>query len=444
LEAEPSASDYFVPNKNSGVAMNSLIHVGLRNAIPVLTSVVVMTGFSPCAQADFFSDSHASFETRNVYFNRDFRDGPSTQQSKRDEWAQGFILKIESGYTPGIVGLGLDMIGMAGVRLDSSPDSAGSGLLPVRSNGRAASEYSKLGLTAKVKVSATELKVGSLIPSLPTLRPNDGMILPQSFKGALVNSQEIAGLTVTTAQLQKVIARNDTSSEDIALNNKNNRFLTNAKGDHLNLAGFDQKLTDQLTASYHYAALSDVYSQHFIGLLATQRLGPGALGADLRFFTSNDQGQARGGKISNRALNGMVSYAVAGHKFSAGYQKMSGGTAFPYVEGSDAYLVNYSQIGDFAEANERSWQARYDYDFSGVGIPGLTFMNRYVSGKDAEVPGVVGKGNEWERNTEVRYVIQGGTFKNLALRLRSAAYRSSFARDADETRILLTYTKALW
>ncbi|WP_397453636.1 OprD family porin [Pseudomonas sp. NA-150] len=413
-------------------------------ALSTLGCSFFLAGFSPWAHADFLTDAHASFETRNVYFNRDFRNGPSSQQSRREEWAQGFILKFESGYTPGTVGFGLDMIGMLGIRLDSSPDRAGSGLLPVRSNGRAESEYSKLGLTAKVKVSATELKVGSLIPSLPTLRPNDGMILPQSFKGALVTSQELPGLTVTAGQLQKVIARNDTSREDIALNNKNNRFTRNATGDHLSLAGFDQTLTEQLKFSYHYAALSDVYSQHFLGLVATRPLGSGTLTGDLRFFTSKDEGQARGGQISNHALNGMVGYAINGHKFSAGYQRMSGESAFPYVEGSDAYLVNFSQIGDFAEAKERSWQARYDFDLERLGIPGLTLMSRYISGDNAEVPGVSGKANEWERDTEVRYVIQSGTFKNLALRLRNATYRSSFTRDADETRILLTYTKALW
>jgi hypothetical protein len=424
--------------------MTSLIRAGAHPFLSVLVGSLALMVFSPWAQADFFADSHASFETRNVYFNRDFRDGPSTQQSKREEWAQGLILKFESGYTPGMIGFGLDMIGMLGLQLDSSPDRAGSGLLPVRSNGRADPEYSKLGLTAKVKISQTELKVGSLIPSLPTLRPNDGMILPQSFRGALVTSQEVPDTTITAGQLQKVIARNDTSAEDIALNNKNKRFTRNAQGDHLTLAGFDRKLSDQVKFSYHYAQLSDVYSQYFVGLIATQPLGPGVLSGDLRFATSKDQGQAKGGKIDNQALNGMLAYAIDGHKFSAGYQQMMGKNAFPYIEGSDAYLVNFAQIGDFAEAKERSWQARYDYDFTKIGIPGLTFMSRYISGDNAEVPGVVGKGNEWERNTEVRYVIQDGTFKNLALRLRSATYRSSFARDADETRILLTYTKALW
>jgi hypothetical protein len=405
---------------------------------------VLLTGVSAWAHADFFSDSHATFETRNVYFNRDFRDGPSTQQSKREEWAQGIMLKFESGYTPGLVGFGLDALGMVGLRLDSSADRAGSGLLPVQSNGRAASQYGKLGLTAKVKISQTELKVGELIPSLPTLRPNDGMILPQSFEGALVTSKDLPGFVVTAGQLQQVKGRNDTSYEDITLNNKNNRFTRNAPGEHLTLGGFDRQLGDEAKFSYHYAELSDVYSQHFVGLVASHPLGSGTVGADLRLFTSEDQGAARGGKIDNQTLNGMVSYAVDGHKVSAGYQQMSGSSAFPYIEGSDAYLVNFAQIGDFAEAKERSWQARYDFDFEHLGIPGLTVMSRYISGDNAQVPGVAGKGQEWERNTEVKYVIQSGTFKDLGLRLRNATYRSSFARDADETRILLTYTKALW
>ncbi len=36
---------------------------------------------------------------------------------------------------------------------------------------------------------------------------------------------------------------------------------------------------------------------------------------------------------------------------SAGYQHMSGDSAFPYVDGSDPYLVNFVQINDFAGAD---------------------------------------------------------------------------------------------
>jgi len=409
-----------------------------------LASAATLAVLSPSSQAAFLDDSTANFETRNMYFNRDFRDGTSAQQSKRDEWAQGFMLNLQSGYTEGTVGFGIDALGMLGVKLDSSPDRTGTGLLPVHDDGRAANEYSKLGLTGKVKISATELKIGSLIPELPILKPNDGRILPQTFEGGLLTSREIKNLTFTGGRLDKAKDRDDTSYEDIALNNKNSRFVSGATGKHFDFGGVDYKFTDKITGSYHYAQLDDVYKQHFLGLLASRPMGPGTFATDLRLAISDDQGQARGGKIDNRSLNGLVSYALNGHKLTAGYQHMSGDSAFPYVDGSDPYLVNFVQINDFAGAEERSWQARYDYDFAKLGVPGLSFMTRYLSGDNIKLKnGDTGK--EWERNTELKYVVQSGTFKDVAVRLRNATYRSNYsARDADEVRLLVSYNLNLW
>ena len=409
-----------------------------------LASAVALTVFSPLTQAAFFEDSAATFETRNMYFNRDFRDGTSAQQSKRDEWAQSFMLNLESGYTEGTVGFGVDALAMLGVKLDSSPDRTGTGLLPTHDDGRAADEYSKLGLTAKMKISSTVLKVGSLIPELPILKANDGRILPQTFEGGLVTSKEIKNLTFTGGRLDKAKDRDDSNYEDIALNNKNGRFAGTVAGKHFDFGGLDYKFTDKITGSYHFAQLGDVYNQHFLGLVASQPFGPGTFGTDLRLAISDDQGAARGGKIDNKSLNGLVSYALSGHKFSAGYQHMSGDSAFPYVDGSDPYLVNFVQINDFAGAQERSWQARYDFDFARLGIPGLSFMSRYVSGDNIELKsGDTGK--EWERNSEIKYVVQSGTLKDVAVRLRNATYRSNYsARDADEMRLLVSYSVALW
>ncbi|MES2870683.1 MAG: OprD family porin [Pseudomonadota bacterium] len=410
----------------------------------VLASAVALTVFSPLTQAAFFEDSAATFETRNMYFNRDFRDGTSAQQSKRDEWAQSFMLNLESGYTEGTVGFGVDALAMLGVKLDSSPDRTGTGLLPTHDDGRAADEYSKLGLTAKMKISSTVLKVGSLIPELPILKANDGRILPQTFEGGLLTSKEIKNLTFTGGRLDKAKDRDDSNYEDIALNNKNGRFAGTVAGKHFDFGGLDYKFTDKITGSYHFAQLGDVYNQHFLGLVASQPFGPGTIGTDLRLAISDDQGAARGGKIDNKSLNGLVSYALSGHKFSAGYQHMSGDSAFPYVDGSDPYLVNFVQINDFAGAQERSWQARYDFDFARLGIPGLSFMSRYVSGDNIELKsGDTGK--EWERNSEIKYVVQSGTLKDVAVRLRNATYRSNYsARDADEMRLLVSYSVALW
>lgn len=408
-----------------------------------IASAFALAGVTPMSQAAFLEDSTATFETRNMYFNRDFRDGTSSQQSKRDEWAQGFMLNFESGYTDGTVGFGLDALGMLGVKLDSSPDRTGSGLLPTHDDGRAADEYSKLGLTGKVRISATELKIGTLIPELPTLQPNDGRILPQTFEGALLTSQEIKGLTFTGGRLEKAKDRNDTDKQDIALNNKNGRFLGTVAGEHYDMGGLDYKFTDRITGSYHFAQLDEVYRQHFVGMVASQPWGPGTLGADLRLSMSDDQGQARGGEIDNTTANGMLSYALSGHKISAAYQHLSGDSAFPYVDGADPYLVNFVQINDFAGADEHSWQVRYDYNFAKLGIPGLTFMTRYLNGDNVSLADG-GEGKEWERNTEFKYVVQSGALKNVAVRLRNATFRSNFARDADEVRLLVSYSVALW
>ena len=139
----------------------------------------------------------------------------------------------------------------------------------------------------------------------------------------------------------------------------------------------------------------------------------------------------------------MVSYALGGHKFSAGWQQLTGDSAFPYVDGADPYLVNFVQINDFANADERSWQARYDYNFAALGVPGLTFLTRYISGDNVSRASG-GEGKEWERDTELKYVVQNGPLKNVAVRLRNATFRSNFARDADEVRLLVSYSVALW
>ncbi|WP_426134245.1 OprD family porin [Pseudomonas sp. PWP3-1b2] len=415
-----------------------------RLAKTTLASATALAGFSPMSQAAFFEDSSGTLETRNMYFNRDFRDGTGALQSKRDEWAQGFMLNLQSGYTDGTVGFGVDALGMLGVKLDSSPDRTGTGLLPTHDDGRAANEYSKLGVTGKVKVSATELKIGSLIPELPILKPNDGRILPQTFNGGLLTSKEFKNLVLTGGRLDKARDRDDTSYEDIALNNKNSRFLSGATGKHFNFGGADYKFADKITGSYHFAQLDDVYRQHFLGLVAARPMGPGTVGADVRLAISDDTGSARGGKIDNTSFSSLFSYGLNGHKLSAGYQRMFGDSAFPYVDGSDPYLVNFVQINDFAGAEERSWQARYDYDFAKLGIPGLSFMSRYLSGDNIKLKnGETAK--EWERNSEVRYVVQSGTFKDVAFRLRNATYRTNYsARDADEVRVLVSYSVALW
>src|SRR5690606_2858899 len=85
-----------------------------------------------------------------------------------------------------------------------------------------------------------------------------------------------------------------------------------------------------------------------------------------------------------------------------------------------------------------SWQVRHDYSFADLGLPGLKLMNRYTHGHNIEHAG--GRGKEWERNTDLVYVIQSGALKNLSLHWRNATYRSNYATDMDENRLIIGYT----
>ena len=66
------------------------------------------------ASAELFADSKADLKLRNFYFNGDYRQS-GARQSKREEWAQGFILNYESGFTEGPVGFASYALCMLGV-----------------------------------------------------------------------------------------------------------------------------------------------------------------------------------------------------------------------------------------------------------------------------------------------------------------------------------------
>ncbi|ORL69789.1 porin, partial [Pseudomonas putida] len=84
--------------------------------------------------AGFVEDSKAKVTLRNYYFDRNYIN--QTPQAAAREWAQGFIVNFNSGFTEGVVGFGLDAQAMMGLRLDSSPDRVGTGLLGAnRENG---------------------------------------------------------------------------------------------------------------------------------------------------------------------------------------------------------------------------------------------------------------------------------------------------------------------
>lgn len=426
--------------------------------------------------AGFIEDSKATLGLRNFYINTDNRDGTASP-SRNEEWGQGFDLRFISGYTQGTVGFGIDAIGLLGVRLDSgggtngnvaangSPGTAyGGTVFPSESNGQAVDNFSSLGLTAKAKISQTELKLGTLQPKNPVIVTNDGRLLPQTWQGGQITSGEIKDLTLVGGQIEAVKGRNSSNNENLSINGASPRTANSNKFIY---AGGDYKITKDLTAQYYYGNLEDFYKQHFLGLVHNWAIGPGVLKSDLRYFNSSDDGKngtdplyystgnysstANGkGKVDNNLYSGLFLYSVAGHTFGGGYQVSNGSSDFPWLnqgDGSSNYTITDMQIQKFGRAGEKTWQARYSYDFAKVGLPGLTAGMVYLRGDgiDTNRTSTAAAGNnstEWERDLTVGYVVPEGPLKNVGFMWKNATWRTNIpgVRSQDENRLILSYS----
>jgi hypothetical protein len=384
--------------------------------------------------ADGFVDgTKVALNARNFYINREFRDDSITDRSKAEEWTQSFILNIQSGYTPGPVGFGVDALAGLAIKLDGGRGTYGTGLLPRDSDGRPVDDFGRLALAVKAKMSETELRVGEWQVVVPVLRADDGRSLPQTFQGGMVTSKEIDNLALYGGQMRQNSVRDDASMEDM--------FFGGASSDRFNFAGGEYSFTDKTKAGLWHARLEDIYQQSYVQLLHVQPLGEDlALTANLGYFTGKDEGSALAGDLDNRTYSGLFGLQAGANTFYVGLQKVSGDTGWMRVNGtSGGSLANDSFNNAYDNAGERSWQLRHDYNFAAMGVAGLTLMNRYISGDNIETA-AGDDGEEWGRETELAYTIQNGPAKNLNIKWRNSSFRSEVNnRDLDENRLIFNY-----
>nr|WP_298114282.1 OprD family porin [uncultured Pseudomonas sp.] len=386
--------------------------------------------------AGFAEDAKVTLGLRNFYINRNFVD-PDFSQGKAEEWTQSFILDARSGFSQGTVGFGLDVLGMSAFKLDGGKGTRNTGLLPIHDDGRPADNYGRLAVAAKAKVSKTELKVGEWMAVLPILRSDDGRSLPQTFQGAQLTSMEIDGLSLYGGQFRQNSMRNDASMEDMTFGG--------ASSDRFNFVGGEYRFNDNRTlVGLWNAELQDIYNQQYLQLSHSQPIGDWTLGANLGYFRGNEDGSELAGELDNRTWSGLFSAKFGGNTFYVGLQKVSGDTGWMRVNGtSGGSLGNDSFNSSYDNAGERSWQLRHDYNFTALGVPGLTLMNRYISGDNIHV-GATTDGKEWGRETELAYTVQSGTFKNLNVKWRNASIRRDYStNEFDENRLIINYPLSL-
>ncbi|AZL70162.1 MULTISPECIES: OprD family porin [Pseudomonas] len=390
----------------------------------------------------FLEDSKLNVKTRMLYFSRDFRnnerDEDGNRQSRVEETGLGFLGTYESGFTQGTVGVGVDAIGMLGLKLDSGKGRAGTGLFPTGSDGRSQDDYSKGGGAVKFRVSDTVLKVGDQFTALPVFATDDSRLLPEIAQGGLITSNEIKGLTLHAGRFTSLTAQAETNRDSLHLK-------------EADVLGGTYAFTDTLSTSLYYSKVEDYWRKYYANInWALPISDKQGLVFDFNIYDTKSDGAALvkafdGDKLDNRAFSLSGAYNIGAHTFTLAYQKVTGDGDYAYgVDGGGTiFLANSIARSDFNAEDEKSWQARYDLNFAEYGIPGLSFMTRYVRGTGANVTGT-DNGKEWERDVDVKYVLQEGPAKDLSFRVRQATYRSSDgvyygSSSIDELRLIVEY-----
>ncbi|MNF95188.1 Porin D precursor [compost metagenome] len=227
-----------------------------------------------------------------------------------------------------------------------------------------------------------------------------------------------------------------------SINGKSEPGLTSA-----NIAGATYQFTDNFVAGIAASDVDDYFKKQYINANYTLPISDDqSLNFDLNAYRTKDQGQALYGELDNKLWSLAAAYSLGAHKFTLAYQQSSGDTNYLYgVDGNSTIFVSNSiQISDFIGVDEKSWQGRYDLNMKEYGVPGLSFMARYVYGDNIETSSG-SEGKEHEFNFETKYVLQEGPAKDLSFRLRSAIYRANtaynrdYSNDLNDVRLIVEY-----
>ncbi|WP_457969593.1 OprD family outer membrane porin [Acinetobacter calcoaceticus] len=409
--------------------------------LAVLISAAIISSAQASEQSEakgFVEDANGSILFRTGYISRDKKDGRADNSS----FAQTAIVNIDSGFTKGIVGFGVGVVGDGSFKIGENKN-AGNNMIPQHNDGSAYDHWARGGANVKARFSNTTVRYGTQVLDLPVLASNTARLVPEYFTGTLLTSHEIKDLEVVAGKFTK--------------NQYSDQIATDQNGlDSAIVWGAKYKFDDQLNGSYYGVDVKDKLDRHYVNVNYKQLLAnDSSLTYDFSgYHTKFDKnaslsyatGPAGEDKTNNIwAVSG--TYATGPHSVMLAYQQNSGNIGYNYGSNQDGgqsvYLPN-SYLSDFIGNDEKSAQIQYSLDFGKLGVlPGLNWTTAYVYGWDIKTSNGADDSNESEFFNQVKYTVQSGFAKGSSLRLRNSIYRADdayttdYMPDTNEWRIFL-------
>ena len=426
------------------------------------TPVTVNTKSSQADATGFVEGQSISGTTRNWYANEQLhrgskftylKNGVATPTDRRINWVQGTIVKYNSGFTQGAVGLSTEVAAYNEIALERDRENlasnnggapgtrpgAGNNRTLTKEGGDAQGQWSKLGLAnVKARVSNTTLTAGRMNFSSPMVDVIGNRALPSSFQGVAIHSEELNNLQFDLATFDRNSPRTEESQRKFRTEYANGIVET----DHVYTGGITYNPFASLTTSLWATQAEDIWNQYYFG--ASHVLGDSqvlSLTTGLNYYKTKETGKALIGDIDNDTYSLSFGLTHQAHTLTFSYQEVNGNEYFDYLhETNGIYLAN-SLLSDFNGPNEKSFQVAYGLNMAEYGVPGLKFNIYQARGWGIDGThytgngGVAGKGydgiqsqdgeHHYEYGIGATYAVQSGPLKATTIRGTYTAHRAS-------------------
>lgn len=384
----------------------------------------------------FFRDTKLDLNLRTYYFIRDKFDN-----AKSEAWALGGALAYRSGWL-------LDHFAVGATLYTSQPlyapdDRDGTLLLKPGQEG-----YTVLGqLYGRVKIVGENfINIYRYEYNTPYLNKNDTRMTPNTFEGYTFTGATGGGdgapkFTYGAGYIDKIKPRNaDTfisMSEAAGATVKRGVFVGggNAAFARFSIGAVDYYSEDIINIGYAEAKYTAALTERTGLLFAAQFTDQRSVGDDL----------LKGYSFKTNQTGVKAELSHEGGILTLAYTADSEGAALQTPWGLYPGYTNV-QVQEFNRAGENAFMVKGSYDFSRLGLAGVTAYALWVHGSGAVDPVTkAGVYNQDEYDGDLQWRPKSGDLKGLWFRIRYAHVDQRGAGDAsmNEFRIIVNYDLSL-
>jgi len=370
----------------------------------------------------FFADTVLEARLRTSYIRKD-----RTIDILSEAWAVGGSLYYRSGWLSDL--FQIEAEGFTSQRVYAPSGRGGTLLLaPVQE------PYSALGIAnAKLRTHGIVLTGYRQYLDLPYVNRHDSRMTPNTFEAITLAKPE-GELRFSTGYAWKVKLRNSDEFDSFtgALGLEKDRGFAHVAAvwdphEDLHLGAVVGTIPDLFAGGYAEIGIGTELADGLGGRLDGQLTVQREQGDDLLGLGLDD--------TWNLGVRASASYAGAVFRLGLSVTGSGGPILSPY--GTNPSYVDLMQRS-FNQADEKALLASVSYDFSNVGVHGLSAILNFAAGFDGRVLGV--RGRAQEADLTVDYRLDEGFLKSFWLRFRvSWLHDERTRRDGTDVRVILRY-----